>query len=111
MDETGSLSLQRRTPVLQQANDLESQLQRLDQSVASRTACPYLGSRGGASTDHREEGDSTDRLALAIRLASNGGFGEMIEVGMGWPIGQLKRYIKFVSEAKAMTLVIFTRGC
>jgi len=46
VDETGSLSLQRRTPVLQQANDLESQLQRLDQSVASRTACPYLGSRG-----------------------------------------------------------------
>jgi hypothetical protein len=30
----------------------------------------------GASTDHREEGDSTDRLALAIRLASTAGSGK-----------------------------------
>lgn len=53
-----------KNPVLQLANDLESQLQRLDQSVASRTACPYLGSHG----------PSNDRSRDSERLTFENGF-------------------------------------
>jgi hypothetical protein len=42
-----------------------------------RVACDRISVLvAGASTDHREEGDSTDRLALAMRLASTAGSGK-----------------------------------